>query len=111
MFEGLRFNREQNNNDGILSALNSIAELNLKQNNIRTAENQLFEARQLAQNANDKLQVLKFYRLQKELDSTKGAYQSAFQWQTRYYKLKSELENRITSYNVCYTKLLRADVP
>jgi len=92
LFEGLRFNREQNNNDGILSALNSIAELNLKQNNIRTAENQLFEARQLAQNANDKLQVLKFYRLQKELDSTKGAYQSAFQWQTRYYKLKSELE-------------------
>ena len=93
LVEGLKFNRTINNNDGILSALNAIANLNIKQTNIKLAEIQLDEAYQLAQNSDNKVELLKNYKLQKELDSIKGAFQGAFQWQTRYYKLKSELED------------------
>lgn len=94
LLEGLKFNREIKNNFGIISALNALALLNLKQNKIRLAEHQLNEAYQLAQHSEDKLELLKNYRLQKELDSTKGAFQSAFQWQSKYYRLKSELDQK-----------------
>lgn len=99
LLEGLRFNRAIKNNDGILSALNAIANLNLKQNKIRLAEMQLNEAYQLTLQSKDKLETLKHYKLQKELDSTKGAFQSAFQWQSRYYKLKSELD-KVEAYQI-----------
>jgi signal transduction histidine kinase len=93
--EGLKFNRDLKNDDGVLSALNTLANLNLKQNNMRLAEMQLNEAYALAQRSDNKLELLKNYRLQKELDSTKGAFQSAFQWQSQYYKLKSELDKNV----------------
>ena len=92
LVEGLKFNRTIENNDGILSALNAIANLNIKQSNIKLAEMQLDEAYQLALNSENKVELLKNYKLQKELDSIKGAFQGAFQWQTKYFKLKSELE-------------------
>ena len=92
LVEGLKFNRTIKNNDGILSTLNAIANLNIKQNNIKLAELQLDEAYQLAQNSDNKLELLKNYKLQKDLDSIKGAFQGAFQWQSKYFKLKSELE-------------------
>ncbi|HEX9825592.1 MAG TPA: tetratricopeptide repeat-containing sensor histidine kinase, partial [Flavobacteriaceae bacterium] len=95
--EGLKFNRDLKNDDGVLSALNTLANLNLKQNNMRLAEMQLNEAYALAQRSDNKLELLKNYRLQKELDSTKGAFQSAFQWQSQYYKLKSELDKNEVS--------------
>ena len=80
LVEGLKFNRTIKNNDGILSSLNTIANLNIKQNNIKLAELQLDEAYQLAQNSDNKLELLKNYKLQKDLDSIKGAFQGAFQW-------------------------------
>ena len=92
LVEGLKYNRTIKNNDGVLSTLNAIANLNIKQKNIRLAEMQLDEAYQLAQNSDNKFELLKNYKLQKELDSIKGAFQGAFQWQSKYYKLKSELE-------------------
>jgi signal transduction histidine kinase len=64
---------------------------------MRLAEMQLNEAYALAQRSDNKLELLKNYRLQKELDSTKGAFQSAFQWQSQYYKLKSELDKNEVS--------------
>lgn len=97
LVEGLRLNREINNNDGVLSALNAFADLNLKQNNIRLAEVQLNEAYDLAQGSDNKLELLKNYRLQKELDSTRGAFQNAFQWQSRYFELKSELDKNVVT--------------
>jgi two-component system sensor histidine kinase/response regulator len=95
LVEGLTFNRSIKNDNGVLSALNSIANLNLKQNKTNLAEIQLNEAYQLAQSTDDKYELLKNYRLQKELDSTKGAFQSAFQWQSRYFELKEELEKKL----------------
>ncbi len=92
LVEGLKFNRSVNNKNGIISALNSLGHLNLKQDKIKLAEIQLNEAYGLVLGSEDKQELLKNYRLQKELDSTKGAFQSAFQWQSRYYTLKSELE-------------------
>ena len=97
LIEGLKLNRELKNNDGILSALNSIAHLNLKQNKTNLAEMQLNEAFQYAQQSNNQFEILKNYKLQKDLDSTKGRYQSAFQWQRKYYQLKSELEKNEVS--------------
>jgi signal transduction histidine kinase len=97
LVEGLKLNRDIKNDDGVLSALNAFANLNLKQNNIRLAEIQLNEAYNLAQGSDNKLELLKNYRLQKELDSTKGAFQSAFQWQSRYFKLKSELDKNVVA--------------
>jgi signal transduction histidine kinase len=94
LVEGLTFNRSIKNDNGVLSALNSIANLNLKQNKTNLAEIQLNEAYQLAQSTDDKYELLKNYRLQKELDSTKGAFQSAFQWQSRYFELKEELDKK-----------------
>ena len=96
--EGLKYNRDIENTNGILSALNALALLNLKQNRIKVAEYQLDEAYQLAQQSDDKLELLKNYKLHKDLDSTQGAFQSAFQWQSRYYNLKSELNNEVSRY-------------
>lgn len=90
--EGLRFNRSTNNKIGIISTLNSLGHLNLKQSKTNSAEILLNEAYGLAISSEDKQELLKNYKLQKELDSTKGAFQRAFQWQSRYYNLKSELE-------------------
>jgi len=94
LVEGLTFNRTIKNNTGVLRSLNSIANLNLKQNKTNLAEIQLNEAYQLAQTTDDKYELLKNYRLQKELDSTKGAFQSAFQWQSKYFELKAELDKK-----------------
>ena len=94
LVEGLTFNRSIKNDNGVLSALNSIATLNLKQNKTNLAEIQLNEAYQLAQSTDDKYELLKNYRLQKELDSIKGAFQSAFQWQSKYFELKSKLDKK-----------------
>lgn len=97
LVEGLTFNRAIKNDNGVLSALNSIANLNIKQNKTNLAEIQLNEAYQLAQSSDDKYELLKNYRLQKELDSIKGAFQSAFQWQSKYFELKAELDKKVSA--------------
>ena len=94
LIEGLKYNRENKNSEGILRALNSIGNLNLKLKNVRTAEIQLNEALTIAQQSNNKTELLKNYRLHKELDSTKGYFQNAFFWQSKYYDLKEELEQQ-----------------
>ncbi|HKK11563.1 MAG TPA: tetratricopeptide repeat protein, partial [Flavobacteriaceae bacterium] len=92
LVEGLKFNRAIKNNDGILSALNAIGHLNLKQGKIRLAEMQLNEAYALTRHSDNKVELLENYKLQKALDSIKGDFQSAFQWQRKYYGLKAELD-------------------
>ncbi|MFC4720715.1 ATP-binding protein [Geojedonia litorea] len=92
LLEGLKLNRSTNNKDGIIQSLNAIANLNLKLKDIRLAEQQLNEAYELARTSDNSKELLKNYRLQKEVDSTKGAFQSAFIWQSRYYDLKNQME-------------------
>ncbi|WP_298760153.1 tetratricopeptide repeat-containing sensor histidine kinase [uncultured Psychroserpens sp.] len=92
LIEGLKFNRKNNNEDGILRALNAVGELNIEQNNYRTAQAQIDEAYSIATKINNKPELLKNYRLHKELDSINGKFQNAFFWQGKYFTLKSELD-------------------
>ncbi len=92
--EGLQYNRDIDNNAGTLRTLNSIGSLNLSQKNIKLAETQINEAHKLAQNSDDKTEVLRNFKLLMALDSTKGNFQSAYAWQRQYYGLKQQLEKQ-----------------
>lgn len=92
LIEGLIFNRQTNNEDGILRALNAIGELNMQQKQLRTAQAQIDEAHTIATKIDNKEELLKNYRLHKELDSMRGRFQNAFFWQGKYHGLKSELD-------------------
>ncbi len=93
LVEALKYNRRANNDEGLLRALNAIGELNLVQGNVQLARTQVNEAYNIAIKIDDKNQLLTNYRLQKEIDSTKGSYQNAFFWQGKYFDLKTELEH------------------
>nr|WP_321237318.1 tetratricopeptide repeat-containing sensor histidine kinase [uncultured Psychroserpens sp.] len=92
LVEGLQFNRQINNEDGVLRALNAMGELNLQQNRVKRAEIQINEAYAIATKINNKTELLKNYRLHKEIDSINGKFQNAFFWQGKYFNLKSELD-------------------
>ncbi len=91
LVEGLKYNRKQNNQEGILLALNAIGNLNLQRQKVKLAEIQLNEAYNIAQNIDNKPALLKNYKLHIALDSTRGYFQNAFFWQNKYYDLKDEL--------------------
>ncbi|OUR91434.1 ATP-binding protein [Flavobacteriales bacterium 34_180_T64] len=109
LIEGLKFNRDIKNSEGILRALNSIGNLNLKLRNVRTAEKQLNEALRIAKQSNNKVELLKNYKLHKELDSTKGFFQNAFYWQSQYYDLKEELNQQNKPKIPIYTDTIIVD--
>ncbi|TXE16165.1 sensor histidine kinase [Psychroserpens burtonensis] len=92
LVEGLKFNRKINSNDGVLRALNAVGDLNIQQGNLKTAAVQVNEAYSIAVKIDNKPELLKNYRLHKELDSIKGRFQNAFFWQGKYYTLKRELD-------------------
>ncbi|WP_138434790.1 tetratricopeptide repeat-containing sensor histidine kinase [Winogradskyella algicola] len=91
LVEGLKYNRKQNNDEGILLALNAIGNLNLQKRKVKLAEIQLNEAYSIAQKINNKPALLENYKLHIALDSTRGYFQNAFFWQNKYYDLKDEL--------------------
>ncbi|WP_298903571.1 tetratricopeptide repeat-containing sensor histidine kinase [uncultured Psychroserpens sp.] len=92
LVEGLTFNKQNKNLDGTLRALNAIGDLNIQQRNYRTAKGQIDEAYAIATTIDNKLELLKNYKLHKELDSINGKFQNAFFWQGKYFTLKSELD-------------------
>lgn len=91
LVEGLKYNRKQGNEEGILRALNAIGNLNLQQNKVKLAEIQLDEAYAIAKKIDNKTELLENYKLHMELDSTRGFYQNAFFWQNKYYGLRDKL--------------------
>ena len=91
LLEGLQYNRQTDNQEGILMSLNAIGYLNIEQNKLKLAEIQLAEALEIAEQTNNKPELLKNYRLQITLDSTRGYYQNAFNWQRKYFNLKETL--------------------
>ncbi|WP_282044257.1 tetratricopeptide repeat-containing sensor histidine kinase [Winogradskyella flava] len=91
LVEGLKYNREQGNDEGILRALNAIGNLNLQKQKVKLANLQLNEAYKIAQKIDNKTELLENYRLQIALDSTRGYFENAFFWQNKYYDLKVEL--------------------
>ncbi|WP_431159341.1 tetratricopeptide repeat-containing sensor histidine kinase [Winogradskyella poriferorum] len=91
LVEGLKYNRRQNNQEGLLRALNAIGNLNLMRKKVRLAETQLNEAYAIAQKIDNKTELLENYKLHIALDSTRGYFQNAFFWQNKYYDLKEEV--------------------
>ena len=91
LVEGLKYNRQQDNKEGILRALNAIGNLNLQKKKVKLAEKQLNEAYEIAQKINNKTELLENYKLHIALDSTRGYFQNAFFWQNKFYNLKDSL--------------------
>lgn len=92
LVQGLKYNRKTNDKEGLLRALNSISHLNLDKNNLKLAENQIYEAHDLAKKIGNSEELLKNYKLLMALDSTKGKFQNAYKWQREYFTLKQQLE-------------------
>lgn len=91
LVEGLKYNRQQGNDEGILRALNAIGNLNLQKDNLKLAEIQLNEAYSIAQKIDNKTELLENYKLHIALDSIRDNFKNAFFWQNKYYDLKQEL--------------------
>ncbi len=94
LIQGLILNRKSNNKLGLTISLMNLGQLNLSQNKTIIAEKQLSEAGELAKSIDNKQELLRYYQLMKELDSTKRKFESAFYWQREYYDLKNSLENK-----------------
>jgi len=92
LLEGLKPNRSNDNKKGILKTLNNLSDLNLQQNKVRLAEYQLNEAYQLTEDVDDDHLLLDHLKLRVQLDSTKGNYKNAFNWQREYHDLKSKID-------------------
>ena len=91
LVEGLKYNRKQDNKEGILRALNAIGNLNLKKKKVKLAELQLNEAYDIALKIDNKTELLENYKLHITLDSTRGFFENAFFWQNKYHDLKASL--------------------
>ncbi|OYX29004.1 MAG: ATP-binding protein [Flavobacteriales bacterium 32-35-8] len=89
--QGLNVNRRINNKDGLLTALINLGNLNLQQNKLAIAEVQLMEAGGIAEEINNKMELLRHYKLMKTLDSIRNRFDKAFVWQRKYYDLKNSL--------------------
>ena len=94
LVEAIKLNRALENNKEMALSLNTFGELNLLQNRLKTAEEQLLEAANLGRIEDDDEALMDNYRLMKTLDSTKGNFESAFVWQREYHKLKEKLEEQ-----------------
>ena len=100
LIEGLRINRRNKNNNGLLIALNNLGKYNILQNRFRYAEIQLLEANEIAKTIDSKEEQLKNYSLLKTLDSTKKNFARAFIWQREYYNLKNALNKNKPQINI-----------
>lgn len=91
---GARLNRRIQNNEGLLQALNGLAQLNLVKRRFDLVQGQLAEATIIAKDLNDENELLRNYELNMKLDSAKGNFQNAFFWQREYQNLKDKVFKR-----------------
>ncbi len=92
LLEGLTLNRKSNDKAGLLLALNGLGDLNLHLNRLKLAEQQLYEAGTIAKSIDNNRELLTYYKLMKDLDSTKRRFDRAYAWQREYYDLKNSLD-------------------
>jgi len=93
LLDGLKLNRANDNKKGILKTLNNLSDLNLQLRKVRLAEYQLNEAYRLTDEVDDDELLLNHLKLRVKLDSTKGNYKNAFNWQREYHELKAKVDN------------------
>ncbi|MBD0830661.1 tetratricopeptide repeat-containing sensor histidine kinase [Aestuariibaculum sediminum] len=91
LLDGLKLNRSSNDKAGLLLALNGLGALNIQLKQFNLAEQQLYEAGNLAKSTDNKQELLTYYKYMKVLDSTKRKFDKAFVWQREYYNLKNQL--------------------
>ncbi|MCH4551486.1 tetratricopeptide repeat-containing sensor histidine kinase [Aestuariibaculum lutulentum] len=97
LLEGLTLNRNSNDKAGLLLALNGLGDLNLRLNRLNLAEQQLYEAGTIAKSISNNNELLTYYKLMKDLDSTKHRFDRAYIWQREYYDLKQNIEQKGSS--------------
>ncbi|MFL1011846.1 tetratricopeptide repeat-containing sensor histidine kinase [Flavisericum labens] len=93
LVQGYNINHRNETKLGMLLTLNNLGDLNIRQDRLKTAEKQLLEAGELAKALDNKIELLKHYKLLKTLDSTRRYFDRAFVWQREYYELNNELKN------------------
>lgn len=91
LIEGLKLNRETNNEIGILKSYNTLGLLNFRKGKFKSAKLQLDRASKILSSINDNEELLKNYHYRKQVDSALGNFKNAFYWQNKYYNLKKEL--------------------
>ena len=92
LIQGYNINTRTKNKAGLLLALNNLGDLNLKQGRLNIAEKQLLDAGEIAKSLNNKIELLRHYKLMKSLDSTRQRFDRAFVWQREYYELNTSLK-------------------
>ena len=110
LLQGLQINRRTNNESGLLTTLINLGELNFQQRKFILAEKQLLEAGSLAKNLGNNEELLRQYKLMKDIDSTKKNFAAAFVWQRRYYDLKNQISNENRSINTSTIETTNIDV-
>jgi signal transduction histidine kinase/tetratricopeptide (TPR) repeat protein len=95
LVKGYNLNRKRKDKQNYLIVLNNLGDLNLQKKRLKTAEKQLIEAGEIAEELDNKVELLKQYKLMKAVDSTKRNFYEAFIWQSKYYELKSDLNKPI----------------
>lgn len=92
LIKGYNINFKSNNKSGLLMSLINLGDLNLQQDRLKMAEKQLLQAGKIAQNLNNKEELLRQYKLMKSLDSIKKQFDKAFVWQRKFYELKDNMK-------------------
>lgn len=92
LIQGYNINTRTKNKAGLLLTLNNLGDLNLKQGRLNIAEKQLLDAGEIAKSLNNKIELLRHYKLMKSLDSTRQRFDRAFVWQREYYELNTSLK-------------------
>ncbi|MFI1771729.1 tetratricopeptide repeat-containing sensor histidine kinase [Thalassobellus citreus] len=99
LIEGYNLNTRLKNEANLLITLNNLGDLNLQQSRLILAERQLLQAGSIAEKIDNKIELLKYYKLMTVLDSTKRKFDKALIWQRKYYDLKISLDKNSVILN------------
>ena len=113
--ESLSLNKKTGNNKGTILSLIGLAKINIQTAStysFKLADNEINEALKLSESFGEDDVVLKLYKLKTDFDSRRGKYQSAFNWQQRYFELKEEIEEKQQpSVQISTTTLPDIEIP
>ena len=113
--ESLELSKKANNTRNTILSLIGLAKINIKNvstYNYKQANYQLEEALKLSQSLGDDAIVLELYKVKMDFDSARGKYQSAFEWQKRYFELKEKIDKESKPViQVSETPLSQIEIP